>query len=67
MDVNKELKFLRKFKKMGGGGWVEGGLGGQGRCKREVKFFVKNIKNKIVWGSVGGGGGSGWVGQDGCA
>ena len=37
VDVNKELKFLRKFKKNRGGG-----LGrGQGGCERRFKVFVK--------------------------
>ena len=39
MDVNKELKFLRKFTNSGGGqvggsGWWGGG--GQGGCERNV-------------------------------
>ena len=51
MDVNEELKFLRKFqkKKLGGGvGGVGvrlgGGGGGKGGCERRIEVFVK-IKN----------------------
>ena len=33
VDVNKELKFFVKIKKK------LGGMGGQGRCNREVKFL----------------------------
>ena len=49
MDVNEELKFLRKLKKniffFGGGGGVGVGLGGcQGGCERRIEVFVK-IKN----------------------
>ena len=33
MDVNEELKFLGKFKKMGGPG---GSVGGQGECERRI-------------------------------
>ena len=36
VDVNEELKFLGKFKKKIGGGWVGGGgwlVGGQGGCE----------------------------------
>ena len=68
MDVNEELKFLRKFKKkifFWGGecrGQVGGG-GGQGGCERRLEVFVK-IKNKIfIWGGGRGGSGQGgWSG-----
>ena len=58
VDVNEELKFLGKFKKMhffGGGGSRGGGVGGGGQdgCERRIEVFVK-IKKKI--------GGGGWVG-----
>ena len=43
VDVNEELKFLRKFKKKN---W-EGG-GGQGGCERRIGVFVKIHKKK--WG-----------------
>ena len=51
MDVNKELKFLGKFKKKnwgGGGGGVKSRLGGwsQGGCERGIKVFAK-IQKKI--------------------
>ena len=40
MDVNEELKFLRKFTKKGSGGrgvrWGVGLVGGQGGCERNV-------------------------------
>ena len=43
MDVNEELKFLRKFKKMGVGGLGVGfggsGSGGQGVCERRIEVF----------------------------
>ena len=45
MDVNEELKFLRKLKKKwGGGGRVWGGGGGQGGCERErrIEGFCEN-------------------------
>ena len=44
MDVNEELKFLRKFKKkkFGGGGRVGGDQGG---CERRIEVFVK-IENR---------------------
>ena len=64
VDVNEELKFLRKFTKKnsgGGGGWVRArgvfGIGGHSGCE----VFVK-IK-KINWG--GGGGRVGGVVRDG--
>ena len=75
VDVNEELKFLRKFTKKdfrgcvwGGGGGV--GWGGQGGCERRIEVFEK-IHKKWFWGAGGGGGGggqgSGWVeGQGGC-
>ena len=79
MDVNEELKFLRKFTKMGGGGvggvqvWVVrvGGGGGQGGCERKIEVFVKIQKKRGGGrrgdgrvGGVGLGGGGG--GQGGC-
>ena len=45
MDVNEELKFLRKFKKKiwwGVAFWLGGGGGGQGGCERRIEVFVKN-------------------------
>ena len=72
VDVNEELKFLRKFKKKNGGGWVGGvGLGGSGWWgvrvdeNDELKFF-------FFWGGEGGRGGQvggsggrgGWVRVD---
>ena len=63
VDVNKELKFLRKFIKFTkknrvggvqvGGVRVLGGQGGQGGCERRIEVFVK-IQKKM------GGVGSGW-------
>ena len=54
MDVNEELKFLRKFKKKnffwGGGG------SGQGGCERKIEVFVK-IKNYFFFFFFFGGGG----------
>ena len=47
MDVNEELKFLRKLKKkkLGGGGGGGSGSGwGGGGCERRIEVFVK-IKN----------------------
>ena len=65
MDVNEELKFLRKFKKKkkkegGGGGFRVVGGGGSGwgsqdGCERRIEVFVK-IQKK--WGGGGGSGGS---------
>ena len=71
MDVNEELKFLRKFKnKIGGGGsgvGVSGGVGlvgGQGGCERRIEVFVKIQKKHLcVWGGDGFGLG---LCQDGC-
>ena len=55
MDVNEELKFLRKFKKKkifvgGRSGRVGGpvGGGGQGRCELRSEVFLK--LNKKLWG-----------------
>ena len=69
MDVNEELKFLRKFtqkkdfKVLGGGGRGSGWVGGQGGCERRIEVFVKTQKEFFFWGgggrSEGGGGGSG--------
>ena len=63
MDVNEELKFLRKFKIFffffaGGGGGVGGegsgsGLGGQGGCERRIEVFAKNSKKKKLGGGIG--------------
>ena len=57
VDVNEELKFLRKFKKkkkMGWGREGEGsGLGGKGGCERRIEVFVKIQKKKKI---LGGGG-----------
>ena len=79
MDVNEELKLLRKFTKKIGGGvglggvWVGGGgcsgLGSQGGCERRIEVFVK-IHFFFFWGGGGGwvrggGGGSGWGGGGG--
>ena len=60
MDVNEELKFLRKFKInffLGGGGGVRVG-GVRVDVNEELKFLPK-IKKKNNWG---GGGGRGQVG-----
>ena len=64
MDVNEELKFLRKSKKnffffLGGGGGGGVGLGGQGGCERRMEVFVKIQKNNFGGGGVGKG--SGWM------
>ena len=69
MDVNEELKFLRKFKKNFGGGvwgggaggqWEGSGWGGQGGCEQRIEVFVKIQKKKFIfWGGGSGGGGGG--------
>ena len=64
VDVNQELKFLRKIqkKKMGGGvqGGVEGvGLGGQDGCERRIEVFVKIQKKNFFLVGGGGRGGDG--------
>ena len=41
MDVNEELKFLRKFQKTIFRGGVGVGMGGQGGCERRIEVFVK--------------------------
>ena len=70
MNVNEELKFLGKLKKMRGGG-PGVGLGGQVGCERG-NFLCKFKKKFFFWGGgvVGGGGvagGSGLGGgQGGC-
>ena len=69
MDVNKELKFLQKFKinfffRGGGGGGVGVGLGGQGGCERRIEIFAR-IQKKNWGGGVGGGGGGVGVGLEG--
>ena len=71
LDVNEELKFLRKFKKKimwGGGGGCRVG-GGQDGCERRIEVFVKIHKKKFGGGGVrvwaGGGGGRVW-GSGGC-
>ena len=55
MDVNEELKFLRKFTKKigGGGGCLVGGGGSHGGCEVIVKIQKKSF-------FFLGGGGSGW-------
>ena len=57
VDVNEELKFLRKFTKKSGGGGRGVRVGGQGGCERRIEVFVK-IQKKLGEGSgrVGGGG-----------
>ena len=78
MDVNEELKFLRKLKIkkiftffFGGGGGGSGqwgvGLGGQGRCEQRSEVFVKNKKKcgGVQVGGFGRGGGGGVGGVDG--
>ena len=72
MDVNEELKFLRKFEKKSGGvglGGVRVGTGGQeGGCERRIEVFGKiHKKNRGRGGEVGrerrgSGRGSGWWG-----
>ena len=68
VDVNEELKFLRKLKNIfffflvgvgsgGGSGW-----GGQGRCEQRSEVFVK----KKMWGGGSGRWGWGGGGQGGC-
>ena len=55
---------IKKKKKLGGGGWSEGGgvsgSSGQGGCKYRIEVFVKiKKKNIFFWGGgPGGGGGS---------
>ena len=65
VDVNEELKFLRKFKKkiflgcgrgVRGGQWEGSGWGG-GQGERSIEVFVKITKKKKFWGGGGGGGG----------
>ena len=60
VDVNEELKFLRKFKIffLGGGGG-RGRVGGQVGCERRIEVFAKIQKKKFggEGGSGGGGGG----------
>ena len=58
VDVNEELKFLRKFTKKSGGWGVRVG-GGQGGCQRRIEVFVK-IQKKMAGG---GGLGVGLVGS----
>ena len=56
VDVNEELKFLRKFKiKFGGGGRGRVGGGGQGGCERRIEVFakIKKKKNFFFGGGVG--------------
>ena len=66
MDINEELKFLRKFKKKIGGGGGSGrvGGGGQGGCERRIEVFAK-IPKKKNGGGVGLGGSGGGVGLGG--
>ena len=74
MNVNEELKFLRKFTKkrifffffffFGGGGsgvW----LGGQGGCERRIEVFGKIHKTNSGGGREAGGVGGGLVGRGG--
>ena len=66
MDVNEELKFLRKFKKkkIFFFFFLGGDVGGQGGCDRRIEVFGK-IQNKKKMGGgggwVGGVGGLGWM------
>ena len=69
VDVNKELKFLWKFKKKNW--WGQGGREGSGwgvRVDVIEEVFGKIHRKKIsgVGGRLGGGGCSGWGGQGGC-
>ena len=62
VDVNREVKFLRKlffFFLFGGGGGGGGGEGGgsQGGCEQRIEVFVKIKKKKNLLGRVWGGGG----------
>ena len=59
VDVNGEVKFLRKIKQMGGGEGVGfgGRVGGQGGCERRIEVFEK-IKKIRVGGQGGGSGGA---------
>ena len=75
VDVNEELKFLRKFKKKMGGSGLGGGVGfGLGGVRvdvnEELKFLRKFTQKKFVGGGVWRGGqvgGSGvWGAQGGC-
>ena len=68
MDLNEELKFLRKFIKNGRGVVGSGGQGvgfrgggGQGGCERRIEVFEK-IQKKMGEGVrlVGGGGDVGY-------
>ena len=74
VDVNEELKFLRKLKKKSGGGgsgWgcLSWGGGQEGGCERRSEVFWKIHTKKIGgWGGRGEGqaggrvgGGSGWM------
>ena len=61
VDVNEELKFLGKLKKLGGrvvGGGVWNGVGVRVDVNEELKFLGK-FKKKIGGGV--GFGGSGWM------
>ena len=70
VDVNQELKFFGKLKKIqkknfffkGGGGGGGLGWGGQGGCESRIEVFWK-IKEKKIGGWGGGWvhGGSGWM------
>ena len=64
VDVNEELKFLRKFTKKMRGGGVHRCLGwrGLGGCERRIEVYVKIQKKKyfFFWG---GGGRVGLVGM----
>ena len=64
VDVNEELKFLRKFKKKNWGGGGNGVGGFRVDVIEELKFLGKfTHKKKIFGGGVGGGvgWGSGWM------
>ena len=68
VDVNKVLKFLRKFKKNWGGGRGGGGRVGGVRVEmnEDLKFFAKIQKKYYFFLGGGGrgrvlGGGSGWM------
>ena len=69
VDVNREVKFLRKFQKekiffffWGGGGGGGGGGWSQSGCEQRIEVFVK-IQKKKIGGGGGGGGGRGGLGR----
>ena len=64
MDVNEELKFLRKFKKKIRGGGVGGRVRGVRVDVNEELKFLRKFEKKSGGGGVGlgvFGGGSGWM------